>query len=113
MANIIKINGQDASDTISVPFYFNLRNYFTCKTDSSTLNILMNAGDETENDCIDIRFFPGKLAITAGMLSSLDAALSRNSQEVGSIVDVDEVCGYVVTNPSTPSVRNSTYPPIE
>jgi hypothetical protein len=113
MANIIKINGQDASDTINVPFYFNLRNYFTCKTDLSTLNILMSAGENAENDCLDVRVFPGKLAITSTMLSSLDAALSRNSQKVGSIVDVEEVCGYVVTNPDTPYVGSTAYPPVE
>jgi hypothetical protein len=110
MVNILKINGQDEGDTINVPFYFNASNYYTCTTDGSTVNILINAGYDSNTNALKITSFQGKNIYTSSNIAALDSAIARNSQELGNIVDVEEVMGYERTNASTPRVSSIGYP---
>jgi len=110
MVNILKINGQDGGGTINVPFYFNASNYYTCTTDGSTLNILINAGFSSNINALNIRSQQGKNIYTSSGIAALDSAIARNSQELGNIVDVEEVMGYERTNASTPRVSSIGYP---
>lgn len=110
MVNILKINGQDEADTINVPFYFNASNYYTCITDGSTLDIVINAGYDNKLSALSIRSQQGKNVYTSSNLAALDSAIARNSQELGNIVDVQEVMGYEPSNASAPSVSETAYP---
>ena len=113
MVNILKINGQDEGDTINVPFYFNASNYYTCVTDGSTLNIMINVGANDIAQGLCIRGQAGKNVYTSSSIAALDSAIARNSQELGNIVDVQEVMGYEVQNPGTPEVATFGYPSAE
>jgi len=113
MVNILKINGQDGGDTINVPFYFNASNYYTCTTDGSTLDILINAGFDSNTSALSIRGRAGKNVYTSSGIAALDSAIARNSQELGNIVDVEEVMGYERSGATAPEVTSINYPTAE